>query len=628
MTPMTMSDREIRPYRRARLLCVLALGLAPILSTLSCGDSSTGPSGGTVASVEVTAQGSTTILVGGTVQLQATPRDTRNEPVTGPTITWSSQDEGIARVDAYGLVTGVGAGTTQIVASAGGKTGQVTVTVVASLAIETTSLPDGTVSETYSARLEASGGYGQTTWSIVDGSLPPGLELDGATGTISGTPAFAGDYTFTVHAGSNDMEATQELTIRVVPGPLAFVNRYLYPGFLGESHEYPVLVSGGTGEYEFSITDGALPAGLALGEDGVIRGVPTEPGTGFFEVMVRSGEASASRVYALTVSTNPRSGFNIAFTYEGDDVPPAGIVRALDQAAARIERVITSDFGEFVFPDRPPTARPCHSVGSDLPFRAGEAAEDLVIVLLIQPLDGPGEALGRAGMCGYLDENHPGRTFTGELLADRDDLPYLVHLPDLTLAGVVHEILHVLGFNEAVWHRLGLVEGNGFVSDPMDPDVIDFTPCGEDPRYVGANAVAAYRALGGEEDSIPLQTGDPHPSGQWCDTHWDEATFGNELMSGVLNLTADRWPLSAVTLGALEDLWYSVDYDAADPFVLPGADAAPAHAGDELAPFDPGVDHVRHGPAPRVRPDGGGSSSSRAGGTADGTVEAFIPRDR
>ena len=56
------------------------------------------------------------------------------------------------------------------------------------LSITTASLPNGTAGAAYSVTLAATGGTGPYSWSIASGSLPSGLTLNSATGTISGTP--------------------------------------------------------------------------------------------------------------------------------------------------------------------------------------------------------------------------------------------------------------------------------------------------------------------------------------------------------------------------------------------------------------------------------------------------------
>jgi Putative Ig domain/Immunoglobulin domain/Immunoglobulin I-set domain len=64
------------------------------------------------------------------------------------------------------------------------------------LTIVTTSLPNGTVGQSYSAQLEAQGGTQPYRWRVT-GNLPRGLTLSGS-GAISGTPGRAGTYNFTV----------------------------------------------------------------------------------------------------------------------------------------------------------------------------------------------------------------------------------------------------------------------------------------------------------------------------------------------------------------------------------------------------------------------------------------------
>ncbi len=78
----------------------------------------------------------------------------------------------------------------------------------ADLVITTTSLPSVKRSKSYSATLSASGGVMPYTWSIVSGSLPPGLSLNPATGVISGTaPSTKGTWNFTVQVEDSQTPA-------------------------------------------------------------------------------------------------------------------------------------------------------------------------------------------------------------------------------------------------------------------------------------------------------------------------------------------------------------------------------------------------------------------------------------
>jgi uncharacterized protein YjdB len=75
-----------------------------------------------VASVEVTPT-TTTIPLGETVQLTATPRDATGTALSGRTVTWQSSNTTVAVVDATGMVVGMAVGTAAITATAGGVGG-------------------------------------------------------------------------------------------------------------------------------------------------------------------------------------------------------------------------------------------------------------------------------------------------------------------------------------------------------------------------------------------------------------------------------------------------------------------------------------------------------------------------
>ena len=86
------------------------------------------------------------------------------------------------------------------------------------IAITTATLPLGNVPRPYRAVLEFTGGTGHTTWSLVEGQLPKGLELS-PDGIISGKPKAVGTFSFTVQASDvgwdgNVARRSFSLTIR------------------------------------------------------------------------------------------------------------------------------------------------------------------------------------------------------------------------------------------------------------------------------------------------------------------------------------------------------------------------------------------------------------------------------
>jgi hypothetical protein len=112
-------------------------------------------------------------------------------------------------------------------ADTGGQTANkalsITTTVPASLSIQTTSLPNGSVGGVYAQTIAASGGIQQYTWSVSAGSLPAGLQLNATTGTISGKPTTQQTANFTIHVVDFvGVAANKALSILV--GPPIFLN--------------------------------------------------------------------------------------------------------------------------------------------------------------------------------------------------------------------------------------------------------------------------------------------------------------------------------------------------------------------------------------------------------------------
>ena len=70
-----------------------------------------------------------TVNVGQTAQFTAALIDLHGNPVTGPTVTWSSSDTNVATIDGTGLATGVAPGTVTITASIGYVSGTASLTV-------------------------------------------------------------------------------------------------------------------------------------------------------------------------------------------------------------------------------------------------------------------------------------------------------------------------------------------------------------------------------------------------------------------------------------------------------------------------------------------------------------------
>jgi hypothetical protein len=160
------------------------------------------------------------------------------------------------------------------------------------LAVATQSLAEATAGSSYSANLVATGGTSPYMWSVASGSLPPGMSISPETGEISGTPTAAGEYSFVAKATDSSLPTPQtttaSLTIVVAAAsPLTISSRSVPGGVQGTYYSDELDAYGGVAPYTWSLSSGALPAGLTLDpSSGSIYGQPKSYGTYSFTVSV------------------------------------------------------------------------------------------------------------------------------------------------------------------------------------------------------------------------------------------------------------------------------------------------------------------------------------------------------
>jgi Flp pilus assembly secretin CpaC len=184
------------------------------------------------------------------------------------------------------------------------------------LAIDSTSLPAATLQLAYSASLRAAGGSGARTWSVIAGTLPSGLSLNPAMGTISGTPTAAGNSNFTVSvadSGTPTKSVTTALSISVAAAaPILAVLNSLPSGNIGGPYDAVLTATGGKAPYTWTVAAGALPTGLTLAPStGTITGTPNTTGSFTFTMQVTDSSApvlTAQQQFTLTPFTGLERG--------------------------------------------------------------------------------------------------------------------------------------------------------------------------------------------------------------------------------------------------------------------------------------------------------------------------------
>lgn len=110
-----------------------------------------------------------------------------------------------------------------------------------------------------SAKLQISGGTGDSVFHVVSGAMPPGLTLDRNTGRITGTVRQAGEHTFTIEVVSGEQRARHSYTIVVRERPLEIEAPPLEPARAGEKYDAVVLsTEGGEGPFNYSLKGSEL----------------------------------------------------------------------------------------------------------------------------------------------------------------------------------------------------------------------------------------------------------------------------------------------------------------------------------------------------------------------------------
>ena len=258
-----------------------------------------------------------------------------------------------------------------------------------------------------------------------------------------------------------------------------------------------------------------------------------------FTVIVKPIGGTPSEITSLVVINDyvPPPDFQIDFVF-GTNVPEA-LVTATALGADLWESVITGDL--------PEVDDPFFGVIDDIQI-------NVQLGLLSDDPDQDGNTLAQA---------RPIRWRT-----DATGLPYLAEIgvseteisnPQLPIV-MAHEIGHCLGFPNS----------NGWRSNVI-PDTTSPT------HFTGPNAVREYNKLFGtaaDPLGVPIeQDGEPGTAF----SHWDDATFGNELMTGIISPGSN--PLSVVTVGAFDDMGYVVNYEAAQPYSPPATTVTTIGAG-------------------------------------------------
>ncbi len=198
---------------------------------------------------------------------------------------------------------------------ANGQTGTRTYTVVVaipSIALTPATLPGGSAGTVYSQTLTIAGGIAPYTVTQT-GALPTGLTFNATTRTFSGTPTQSGTFNISVTATDSTLgtaaTVTNAYTLVIATPTLNMTPAAgaLPGGTAGTAYSQAFVASGGIAPYVYTLTTGALPAGMTLNTTtGALSGTPTVAGTFNFSVRATDSTtgtaATVTRAYILAIS--------------------------------------------------------------------------------------------------------------------------------------------------------------------------------------------------------------------------------------------------------------------------------------------------------------------------------------
>ncbi|WP_336210824.1 hypothetical protein [Nonomuraea sp. LPB2021202275-12-8] len=133
--------------------------------------------------------------------------------------------------------------------------------------------------------------------------LVPGVGVD-ASGRLYGTPDRPGTYSAAIRLCAGRVCAEEQVTFVVLRNVPWSPRALTFPGRTGEPLEGRIQIAGGPSGVlpTFSVTDyDTLPAGVSIGPDGNVGGVPTAPGVSRIPVQICVAGNCAGVVVTLII---------------------------------------------------------------------------------------------------------------------------------------------------------------------------------------------------------------------------------------------------------------------------------------------------------------------------------------
>ncbi|MEO8615904.1 MAG: putative Ig domain-containing protein [Luteolibacter sp.] len=151
-----------------------------------------------------------------------------------------------------------------------------------------------------------------TSWTLVSGTLPAGLNFDTSTGVLSGTVTTTGNFPIVVTAtNGTGTSGSQTVTISAVPlAQPTITSGQATSGIVGNAFSYQIAANFAT---SYNLSSGTLPPGVTLNSStGLLSGNPTTVGNynPQFTVTNSAGTSAAATVSIAVTQLIASDSFN------------------------------------------------------------------------------------------------------------------------------------------------------------------------------------------------------------------------------------------------------------------------------------------------------------------------------
>ena len=225
------------------------------------------------------------------------------------------------------------------------------------------------VNDNVSLTAEQTGNSDKVGYAITSGSLPEGVVLNGATGTLTGTPLTSGKFEAEITATIDGwIKASRTVTIDVASAIALSgecVGKVGDEFYLAIESDTVKVSEGGYESVTYALSEGVLPAGLSFSEAGTIEGTATEAGEFPIVIEITAKQGKATDVY------------HVSATIVVADDTIASILAKIEELGTKIDALTGTEAADKSALEAEITALKTEVAALDETIKAAEESQDI-----------------------------------------------------------------------------------------------------------------------------------------------------------------------------------------------------------------------------------------------------------